>query len=213
MKIGIIPAGGKATRWNSFPKELASIGATWTLLDRVLLLHTRALADRVIIMSSDEKRPLHQWWVNDHKKWPNVSVMAAESVAGAIKLAIDSNGEADWLFSMPDTYTDNPLFPEELDKPLMLGVFQTERPERFGMLRDGQIVDKQPGGPGIAWGAFMFNKDVASFWRDNTFLDHTHMLNRALEEFEWSTWEIKLYHDVASFQDYLELLGGMYAEK
>ena len=213
MKIGIIPAGGKATRWNAFPKEMAPIGSTWTLLDRALLLHTRALADRVIIVSSEEKRVLHEWWVNDHKKWPNVIVMAADSIGESIRTAIGTTACADWLFSMPDTYTDNPLFPEELKCPLMLGVFQTERSERFGMLRNNQIVDKQPGGPGIAWGAFMFNEHVARFWWENQFDDLTHMLNRAMEKFEWSTWEIKLYHDVASFQDYLELLGGLHAQK
>ena len=132
---------------------------------------------------------------------------------GSIKAAIATTGKADWLFSMPDTYTDLPLFPETLSSPLVLGQFDTKYPERFGMIRDGQIVDKQEGSPGKAWGAFMFNADVAEFWTKNTFLDHTHMLNRAMDEFEWTTWDIGIYVDISSFMDYLNLLGGVYNAK
>ena len=212
-KFGIIPAGGKATRWNGYPKELLTIGSAWTLLDRMLLLQTRSLTDGIIIVSSDEKYDLHKWWVQDHRKWPLVTIVKADSVMDSITSAISTKGKADWVFGMPDTYTDIPLYPEVIEKPLMLGLFQTDAPERFGVIREDQIVDKQEGNDGQAWGAFMFNAEVAEFWTEGTFLDHTHMLNMAMQEFEWGSWEIESYWDVASFVDYLALLGGIYNAK
>jgi len=140
-------------------------------------------------------------------------------VLGAIRAAISTGGSDDWIFSMPDTYTDNPLFPEELTDPLELGLFKTENSERFGMLRgthnndDIRIVDKEEGPPGKAWGAFMFNKDVAKLFMNNAYGDHTEALNAAIREFNWGSWPMEIYRDIASFRDYLELLGDLYAEK
>jgi len=74
MKVGIIPAGGKATRWDGFPKEMLSTVGQWTLLDRTILMHTRALVDRVVVVSSPEKYDLHKWWLGDRRKWPNVGI-------------------------------------------------------------------------------------------------------------------------------------------
>ena len=214
MKLGIIPAGGKAIRWEGYPKELLAIGSAWTLLDRHILLQTRALADHVVIASSEEKKVLHEWWI-EHRGWPDVSVEVAPSVMDSIKVAIAAGNEATnrYLFSMPDTYTDLPLFPESIDKPLVLGIFNAEHSDRYGMLRNGAILDKQEGLPGKAWGAFMFKEEVAQYWMENEFQDHTHMLNVAMENFEWETWDIDLYFDVESFQTYLNLLGGLHNAK
>ena len=214
MKTGIIPAGGLAQRWDGFPKELLNVGSAWTLLDRMLLLQTRALTDNVVIVSSEAKYDLHKWWVHDHRKWPLVTILKSRGgVMPAIKAAIASNGKSDWVFGFPDTYTDIPLYPEEIEKPLMLGVFETNRPERFGMVRGDKIVDKEPGPDGEAYGAFMFNSDVADFWTRGKFDDHTDMLSKTMKKFEWGTWPIEIYHDVATMADYLDLLGGLYNAK
>lgn len=214
MKCGIIPAGGKATRWGGFPKEFLPTGNSWTLLEKMFLLQQRALVDRIYLVSSQEKEPLHRWWL-ESRGWPNISILLADSVKDAILVALTANGPADYIFSMPDTWTDIPLFPETLDKPLMLGIFSTNQSERFGMLRDDVIVDKQQGEPGMAWGAFMFNEDVAKMWlrKQNSYTDHTEMLNAALSEFDWGTWQINTYRDIASYYDYLRLLEEIYAEK
>jgi hypothetical protein len=208
-KIGIMPAGGKARRWNGYPKEMLPIGASWTLLDRMILLQQRALVDQIYLVSSQAKYDLHKWWINDHRKWPNVSILLADSVQDSILNGINANGEADFIFSMPDTLTDIPLFPEELEAPLVLGAFHTTQSHRFGMIRGDGIVDKEEGPDGEAWGAFMFNNEVARFWRRNApFVDHTAMLNAAMNAYDWTTWRIEKYLDVASFKDYLKVFGG-----
>jgi len=215
MKIGIIPAGGKATRWGGFPKELLPTNASWTLLDRMFMLQTRALVDRVMLVSSKDKYLLHKWYVEDKRGWPNASIILADSVKDSIIHAINAVGDADFIFSMPDTITDIPLFPETIDAPLMLGLFETELSDRFGMIRDGQIVDKQDGPPGQAWGAFMFTNEVARFWRrvEKDCEDHTELLNAAMKEFKGGSWTINMYHDIASFNDYLRMLEVVYAKK
>ena len=206
-KIGIIPCGGKSRRWNVYPKEMLPLNSNWNLLDRAILLQQRALADVVYLVSSKEKYELHKWWI-EHRKWPNVVITLADSVANSICNTIDAVGEAEFLFSMPDTRTDIPLFPEEFTAPLVLGLFETDMPEKFGMVRGNSIVDKQPGAPGHAWGAFMFTDRVAKFWTSNGFDDLTDMLNGAMEEFEHDSWLIQHYRDVASFKDYLAVFGG-----
>ena len=213
MKCGILPAGGKSKRWDGFPKEmLPSYSGSWTLLDRMILLQQRALVDLVYLMSSEDKYDLHRWWIEDKRKWPNVPILLAGSIRDAILGAINANGRADWVFSMPDTVTDIPLFPEELESPLVLGLFDTDEPERFGVIRDGYIVDKKMGDDGKAWGAFMFSADVAQFWLDNKLEDHTAMLNAAIEEFGFTSWDIHVYRDIASYIDYIKFLGEAYGK-
>jgi len=184
------------------------MSSNWNFLDRAILLQQRALTDVVYLVSSEEKYDLHKWWVEKHRKWPNVVITLADSVANSICNTIDAVGEAEFLFSMPDTRTDIPLFPEEFTAPLVLGLFETDMPERFGMVRGDRIIDKQPGASGHAWGAFMFTDSVAKFWTSNKFDDHTDMLNGAMEEFDHDSWLIQHYHDVASFRDYLAVFGG-----
>ena len=213
MKTGILPAGGKSIRWDAYPKEFLPIGSAWTLLDRHLLLQTRALVDRVMLISSPEKLALHQWWIK-HRGWPDVTIITANSVMHSILMGTLGMSKGDeFIFSMPDTYTDMPLFPEVIEKPLMLGVFETDESQRFGMVRGNAIVDKKEGKPGEAWGAFMFNDEVAAYWKQGRFKNHTTMLSAAMKKFEWGTWEIELYHDVADFHEYLKLLGGLHNAK
>ena len=213
MKIGILPVGGESARWDGFPKEWAPIGNTWTLLDRAILTQTRALVDHVFLVSSPAKYDLHYWWVKDHKKWPNVDVLLADSVKDAILVVLKRQPADEYIFGFPDVYADNPLYPEELHDPLEIGLFKTDLSGQFGMLREGQIVDKEPGPPGKAYGAFMFDRKVAQFWLGHEFEDHTDMLNQALAIFDWGSWPIETYVDIASFNDYLGLLGGTYAKK
>lgn len=209
MKIGIIPAGGKSERWNGFPKEMMPTGNSWTLLDRMILLQTRALVDKVVIVSSTEKFALHEWWIDEHKKWPGVDIAVADSIMDAIQTVIRGPWKlTEGIFGMPDTYSDNPMFPE-LHDPLELGLFKTKLSHRFGMLRGDQIVDKEAGEPGRAWGAFMFNEDVAKFWVSREFEDHTDMLNQAMRKFNYGSWTLNQYVDIASYQDYVNMLRGM----
>jgi len=217
MKIGILPVGGESARWSGFPKELLPLGNAWTLLDRALLTQTRALVDHVFLVSSPAKYDLHYWWVKDHMKWPNVDVLLADSVKDAILIVLKRQPADEYIFGFPDVYSDNPLYPEELTDPLEMGLFRTDASEKMGMMRGdletAHIVDKQPGPPGKAYGAFMFDRKVAQFWLGHEFEDHTDMLNQALAVFDWGSWPIETYVDVASFNDYLGLLGGTYAKK
>jgi hypothetical protein len=158
--IGIIPAGGAAIRFRGLQKELLPVSETETALDRCVYSMFVGGADEIFIITNNSRNIVHKTATviyKDHPKLSDVFVTAA-------------NLTADWYyFAMPDTVYPVDIFTVKKTAPFMVGTFWTDRPERFGMLRvgmlrdgkivsqQGQIVDKQKGAPGKAWGALILD--------------------------------------------------------
>jgi len=110
---------------------------------------------------------------------------------------------------MPDTY-----IPDKLDIPdgdFVMGLFQTNQPERFGVVFDGQIYDKSDlftDTSQLAWGFLSWSKRVADYWIENldSIQNHTQAFNMAMKRFGYNTFYLDYYYDVSCFEDYKRLL-------
>lgn len=194
---GIIPAGGKSERFDGVPKELLPLPAGGTPLYRAAYAMRDASSLRVI--TSPERCAMHMAYLGRN----NVAASfyeAQETVGASILRAL---GGADrYLFSMPDTVFPVAAFKSDPGSPFVLWTFETDTPERFGLLVDGMVVDKPKDLVGSAWGLAAWSKDVAEMWARQGLTDHTEMWNAAIDEFGLTTAPLEYYHDFASWSDY-----------
>ena len=74
------------------------------------------------------------------------------------------------------------------------------------MLRDRQIVNKEPGEPGMAWGVLAWSRAVVEYWHKLDIQTYTEAINLAIGHFGLKTWELEWYYDNASLMDYMEYI-------
>ena len=91
---------------------------------------------------------------------------------------------------------------------ITLGVFDTETPERFGVIRAGQVVNKQPGEAGQAWGMLGWDLKVRNRWLSATLTTYTDAINHAMCHGPYHKVEMAYYHDMASWHDYRHFVAG-----
>lgn len=194
--IGIIPAGGAALRFRGLQKELLPVSETETALDRCIFSMFVGGADEIFIITNNSRNIVHKTATviyKDHPKLSDVFITAA-------------NLKAEWYyFSLPDTVYPTNIFTAKKTAPLMVGTFLTDKPERFGMIRNGQIVDKQPGAPGKAWGALILDSASMIYLASQAVktYNHTAALN-ALLNLGYDEFPIEYYYDFATYNDYVE---------
>ena len=210
MRVGILPAGGAASRWNGFPKELLPVSDTSCLLDRAVITLQRAFCDKVYIVTNPVREQLQRYVL---KTWAGVEYIydlpgKYNGFCAAMMAGMQYHVADEYLVMMPDTYTDMPLFPVEKVSGIKFGRFPTDQPGRFGMFRGPRIEDKNPDSdPGFAWGAFMFDQQVRDIWLAQQYETHTAAFNDIMKIVPWDVWEMYEYRDIASWNDYLQLLG------
>ena len=199
--LGILPAAGKATRFNGYFKELLPIGDITILEQAAEVLGP--LCDEVLLVSSREK-------ISEH-----VRVMGH-----SVKYAIQQGDNDIWsaiiesffieakryYFMMPDCVTSP--FPVIEGVDFVLGTFVTDDPGRFGVLHNGVIIDKdaKQAIPAQAWGVLSWTKAVVDFWKQSYVVNYTDGFNQAMAEFGFDTFELNYYYDMASFDDYVRYL-------
>ena len=194
--IGIIPAGGAAIRFHGLQKELLPVSETETALERCIYSMFLGGTDEIFIITSNSRNVTHKTATviyKDHPKLSDVFVTAA-------------NLTADWYyFAMPDTVYPTNIFAVKKSAPVMVGAFLTDKPERFGMLRDGQIVDTEKGAPGKAWGALILDSASMIYLARQAVktYNHTAALN-ALLNLGYDEFPIEYYYDFATYNDYVE---------
>ena len=205
MRLGILPAAGKAERWGGYPKELLPISSTSTFLSRAVRSLQASACDFVVVITNPSKIHLHSFHLRD---WQRVlfEIQQGEEMWAAMTTAIEIPAD-EYLFMMPDTYIPLRPFPASLDTDFAMGLFRTDEPERFGTLRGGQVVNKQPGeSPCLAWGALAWNRSVAKHWKAKSFDNYTDAINDAIRVFGFSEWSLEYYRDIASMSYYAEFL-------
>lgn len=208
MIAGIIPAAGRAVRWGGFPKHLLPCGAGETLLQRTANIMRKGGAERIVVVVSLETAPA----IMAHLAGESIIYVVQRDnrdLYGAIYSAIDLCGR--WtMFAMPDTYLpDDAFHPGKRAGALAVGVFDTDIPERFGVLLDGRVVDKPAlQGSYPAWGCLMWDGEVVKYWReqDRKIIDFPDAINGAMREFPTSIYNLEYYYDMATFGDYREFL-------
>lgn len=204
-KIGIVLAGGKSERWGGYPKEMLPIGNGMTLLDRTIDAMHSVNVDKIYLVTSEEKIEMHMMWLKS-----KVDYLCRES-NNLFEVILDTlNGADNYYFAMPDTCYPQDAMINLLDGHFNIGYFDTNMPERFGVINEHGIADKMsmPHGVYPAWGILSWDKEVVDLWKQNInkIKSHTDAFNMAINEFGFTMSHMDYYYDMASFKDYREFL-------
>ena len=205
--IGIIPAAGLGSRWGGYPKFLLPYGEKKWLLDRTIESFPSNVESIVVVYSESTLEPI----VNHlHRtSWKGVNIKENLNMDldfyGSILAGIEE--EADfYYFAMPDTFFPTKTFKLMAPYGISLGVHDTDMPERYGIIRDGKVVNKQAGEPGQAWGVLGWDKEVRNLWLNSDVDNYTDAINLALGAVKSKVIPMDFYYDFASWSDYVEFL-------
>jgi len=201
--VGIIPAGGKAVRFNGIMKEcLPDKQGTPLILRTVRQLEQ--FCDAVVVISNPEK-------ISEHARFLGTSCLyrmthGQNDMWKGIESGLQIPAQRYWL-QMPDTAVDY-SFDGDSDSSFLMGTFETDKPERFGCLHDGWIVNKNRDipTPARAWGVLSWTKAVADMWFETEPQDYTEAINHAIGLFDYQTFELESYNDMATIRDYQDYL-------
>jgi len=207
-KLGIIPAAGKADRFGGVLKEMLPIAEGTTPLRRTVNIMKQAGCDVILVITNKDKLQMHM----QHLEKENVFYViqsGGKDIWGAIMESLPLHGERN-LFAMPDTYYPPNVFDDFFCADFNLGCFETEVPERYGVVLGNRIANKQNLEPGRykAWGVLGWTGAVAEHWQKNIKLieTYTHALNMAMEGFDHHIKPMNFYYDFAAFEDYQKFI-------
>ncbi len=211
--LGIIPAGGMASRWYGHYKELLPVADNEWIIDRAFFGLLGAGVKEICVVTSLTKIQV----LTTHLQAPKyadtcvyykIQTAQKQGLWGAIKLAYDP--KQDYFFmAMPDTYLPKEVFFEvDTTKPLNMGVFDTRNPERFGVVLDNKILDKQllPPGDYQAWGVLAWSKTTFEMWLESGLETMDQLLTLSLQTTPVNTFPLPYYYDFARFEDYYQWL-------
>lgn len=210
MILGIIPAGGKAKRFGGYPKEMLPYDNNNVLLDRTVTAMCFGGAGAYLVLTTKDKIAAHAGRLGAGYDFR----ISQDTLWKSLKISFGY--KASWnLFAMPDTYYPQDIFdrPEMHQTDFNIGYFETIRPERFGVIQDGQIYDKYDFDSGnyMAWGALCWSEKVVRFWIDHIseIKNHTDAFNLAMKEYGYTLCRMDYYHDMASWGDYEKFVTGL----
>ena len=212
MRLGILPAAGKSDRWGGYPKELLPISTDRTFLSRAVNSLQVSGCDFVLVVTNPSKIHLHAYHLKD---WRNVrfAIQQGDEMWSALLTAMETPAD-EYFFMMPDTYIPNIPFPATLKSDFSIGLFRTEEPERFGVLRDGKVINKEfYDTPCDAWGALAWTGIVSDYWKAERHSNYTDAINGAIDQFAYDKWKLDFYFDVGSMEHYAGFLLGEYANE
>ena len=204
-RVGIIPAAGRADRFNGTLKELLPVSKNKVIMDYAIEAMEIGGCNPIVCVTSVRKVAALA------EKSPDLLYTiqtGTRDIWGAILagLAVEAD---EYCFAMPDTVVPEDIFKRALACDFMLGTFETDKPERFGMVRDHAIVNKMKGDPGKAWGVLMWTRKVRDYWLnyDYDINNYTHAFNMARTWAKWQTFDMEGYTDISSFEDYKRMIG------
>jgi len=205
--VGVIPAGGSGKRWGGFQKMLLPIAKGEFLIDRTIKAMVNGGAEKIVVVPNAENISLLS---NHLKRYANVALVMDTKMTGiysGMEASFPFAGDRN-LFAMPDTVFPTDVFGRFLETDFMLGTHTTNMPERFGVIFNGKVVDKQKLGSGEfdAWGVLEWSRTCVEYWQDQQPKDYTHAINLAIGKFGLHTFPMEYYYDLASFEDYHKLI-------
>lgn len=206
MILGVVPAGGKAERFNGYFKEMLPIQNGTVLLDRAIESLRIGGADVILVLTTPGKIALHAQHLG-----PGVDYRIRDSENLWETLgAIFSYGADRILYAQPDTFYPVDIFSRPWMKggSLSFGCFKTRSPERFGVLLADSIVDKEPlpAGEYTAWGVISWSRSISDFFKEGGFSTQAEALNKAFQRYGATTVPMEYYYDMANWDHYLEFL-------
>lgn len=213
MILGLIPAAGNGNRWGGFSKEMLPVKEGCWLIDHTAQAMLNGGAEAVVVVASEAKIGFlarHLATRSDGTPLFFAVQRGNQDMWSAIQEGLGFPAER-WLFAMPDTYYPRDAFENIPDAPFGMGIFDTHRPERFGTLRDGQVINKQgrsDRGPYSAWGLLTWDASCVEAWERQglTLSTYTDAINLAIARYGLHTWPLAYYHDFARLEDYEQWL-------
>jgi len=208
--LTILPAGGRAERFDGIYKELLPIGESDFLLSAAIRRASALGADRALVISSRDKHSTHTQFLARHASAYAVELSVRseqdEHLWAALRRAIPTD-EAGLLMLPDTTWTCDARIPEGAD--LAFGVFTTDEPHRFSLVHDRRILTKPTGlaGRWNAWGCVYWSARVAGFWqreerRHGEYPEYDRAFEAAMAEFGHETFPIGDYHDLGTWAAY-----------
>lgn len=201
MNVGIIPAAGRAERFGGTMKDLLPLGGQ-ALINRTYgILKKRC--DQIAIVSNIERVEYHAKTIGPEAIFLLQKNTHAD-IYGAMYAAITYTLADYYFFSMPDTVIPLDAFDNAPECDFALGTFETTKPERFGCIRDGQVVNKNQflTPPQTAWGVLVWSDAVAQRWRENPDFTYTQAINMAMTVFGFQTFPLEYYYDISNEEEY-----------
>jgi hypothetical protein len=200
---GLIPAAGKAERFGGVMKELLPISEGRALINRTYDALINGGCSDILIVTSLSKISA----IAATLPGCTYRIQAGQTLWSAILESLDTEARRT-CFAMPDTYFPEDAFERDFPAELTLGVFHTDKPERFGMVRDRYIVDKMAGDPGQAWGVAVWSELVSRLWLKHSaqINNFTDALNLAIHKYGYETFDLEYYFDAANMDGYKEII-------
>lgn len=245
--IGLIPAAGKGVRLGlPYPKELYPVirkNRYQPIAQYVLNSLATASVEHVAFVINETKHQLIGYFGDGHRFKCHISYVVQEAngeqnnstspgLANALNSAYHLTQGRTVFFGMPDTI----MQPEDVfaqvyaaagkSDDVILGLFPTERPEKFGMVRlDAnqavlEIVDK-PRKTELThmWGCIIWRPRFTEYLYDSVcrrqVTDFAHIMNGAIESglhFRGVTMDGGTYIDLGTYEEIMELDGRMRQE-
>jgi hypothetical protein len=218
VKKIIIPAGGKAERFNGILKELAPLNneGTETTLKRSILLAANTLAATdIIIITNPVKADIHFEYIRDEilpLVDTHITLIGSKQQASSVLEAIGWGlrqppyNVAGGLL-LPDTVTD--FDPVDIRPGITFGTFKTTQPDRFSTIQQDKIYTKIPQvGTFDAWGVVLWSPTIANAMEAHyqNFMDYDDMFNAMMRLFGYHTFPLHYYYDLASIKHYMEYI-------
>lgn len=224
----IIPAAGKAQRFNGIIKELAPLPHNRTPLGNALELALQSHASDITILTSPAKYWLHSEFVGLFVKEHNIArgtmhlLMQRDythDLWSGIQQALLFNYGLSSRFGkntyrsggliLPDTITDfNPMYAEKEYNGLTLGLFDTTEPYRFSLFENGKIITKptdKNAGTYKAWGVVLWNSFAAKILAElQTPTTYDQAFQHVIDAMGYDTFPLDYYYDLASIDKYIE---------
>lgn len=205
-KLGIIPAAGAGKRWGYYPKFLLPCGERQWLLDRSI---NAMPCEKVVVVYGEDTEDE----IRNHVKRcglqdrvilkPNLHMEL--DFYGSMLAGLEESADY-YYFAMPDTFWPVETFEQMFPPGITLGVHYTETPERYGVIRDGIVINKQLGQPGMAWGLLGWSREVRNLWISSVLETYTDAINLAMQECHTEIVAMEYYYDMASFFDYARFI-------
>ena len=207
--IGIIPAGGKAERFGGTMKDLLPVAGGRALIRRTYDILKRH-CDDIVVVSNPTRIQAHVHTLGSDVIYL-MTDSSREDIFAGIYAAINHVPADRYYFSMPDTVISENSFDNVPDCDFALGVFETRSPQRFGVIQDGKVINKNPHlrPPCQAWGVLVWSGAVAESWKHQP-MTYTQAINQAMAQFGYQTFPLQYYRDISNEEDYFQLLDDMH---
>ena len=208
-RLGVIPSAGKGSRWGGYYKELLPIGNRRWLIDRAVHSMYFGGAEKVLVVSNPEKIGVHAKQLSKYIKVFFSTQRLHRDVYGAVYESLGFAKDIN-LFAMPDTIYPADCFKRDFSSSYFwLGCFETDEPERFGVLYEDKIHDKCEDFKGTiqnAWGVLVWHKKVADYWLSQDIKTNHDAINMAMKWFGYKTFKLDYYYDIMNWEKYVEFI-------